>query len=74
MNNVFRSRICTHKKDLVSNLLNEQCVIHVYNNLTEEEAHVLEAYFIKKANKPLTKPGCFELQDGYLANKKMERR
>ena len=49
-----QSRPCSPKHH-IAKYLNNKSIIYILYNLTEVRAHVLESYFIKYSNKPLTK-------------------
>lgn len=68
-----QNRPCNTKHSIASHL-NKDATIYVFYNLTETLAHVLEAYFIKYSNKPLTKVGNNWLETGYLLNKRREKK
>lgn len=70
---VQHSRPCS-KNHPIAKHLNKDCKIGVFYNLSEERAHVLEAYLIKYSEKPLTKQGSTQLIKGHLLNKRYEKK
>ena len=73
-NDILNSRVCTHKSDLLSGLTNDKYKCYVIYGLSVEEAHCLEAYWIKTSDRQLSKPGAKILKRGCLINKRRERK
>ena len=72
------SKVLTNRpfdpKHSIAKYLDKNTTIYVLYNLYEVLAHVLEAYFIKYSNKPLTKVGQSWLEKGHLLNKRYEKK
>lgn len=67
------NRPCDSKHS-IHKYLNANSTIYVFYNLPELIARVLEAYFIKYSNKPLTKMKQSWLDEGCLLNKRCEKK
>ena len=70
---VQNSRPCSKIHQMAKHL-NKDSKVWVLYNLSEERAHVLEAYLIKYSGKPLTKQGSTQLIKGHLLNKRHEKK
>ena len=68
-----QNRPCSSKHAIAKHL-DTDTTICVFYNLTEISAHVLEAYFIKYSNKPLTKIKQTQLEKNCLLNKRREKK
>lgn len=67
-----QSRPCSSQHQM-HKYLNKDSKIYVMYGLTLLQAKVLESFFIRNANKPLSKKGSDVLEKGHLLNKRFEK-
>lgn len=67
------NRPCSSKHS-IAKYLDNTCEIQILYNLPKIVAHTLEAYLIKHSGKHLTKRGQDWLGEGYLLNKRYEKK
>ena len=71
----LKSRPFSHRKDLLKKVVNNKWTCRIVGlGMTSKEAHILEAYMIIRADKPLSKRGAKEWDRCSLINKKRERK
>lgn len=67
-----QSRPCSSQHQM-HKYLDKNSTIYIIYGLTVIQAKILEAFFIKYANKPLSKKGSDVLEKGHLLNKRFEK-